>query len=443
MSRLRAGAARTVITPRLGSHIAGYYVDRIAVDVHDDLHAKALVLESGDTALAIVLCDLIAIPRSHADRAKRRAEELTGISVENILIAATHTHYGPALEGGLMVPAEEEYVAWYPEAVADAVKLAQARLRPAMIGQGSGSCPEEVFNRRYFMKDGSVVTNPGRHNPNVVRPAGPTDPEVGTLVVLDEGWRPIALVANYALHYVGGPSSIDDIISPDYFGAFDRAIQRIAGQECVGILLNGCCGDVNNIDVFGPERPCPYPHYHVDRIADLVAGEVLRTWKSMQQFQSEPRLAVANDFFKFERRKVTEEQVARARARLAKAAAEGNREAAYATSADPEWLIATMVAELAEAPPACETQIQVMRIGELGLVSLPGEIFVEIGLEIKQRSPFPRTIVAELGNDCLGYIPTAKAFEEGSYEAYTSHASKGTGAAMITSALALLNRVAG
>ena len=440
MGTLRVGAARMAITPPLGCHISGYYEDRIANDIRDDLYAKAIVLESGDATLAIVVCDLIHLLKDDVDRAKARTEELTGIPGSNTLIAATHTHFGPATEGGYDVKREDAYMAQLPDRIADSVKLAQNRLRPALVGHASGSCPGEVFNRRYLMRDGTVVTNPGRR-PEVVRSAGPTDPEVGVIVFLDGDRNPIALVANYALHYVGPTSAGDLTISADYFGAFDRDIQRMAGQQFVGIMLNGCCGDINNIDVFGPEREYPYPHYQVDRVANVVAGVAFQAWNGIHRYESSPTLGAAGKTLTIRRDEVTEAEVAAAKERLARP--DSADQARQATAADPSWLKATRVLDLAHTPLERPAPIQAMRIGEVGLAGLPGEIFVEIGLRVKKESPFSRTLVGELSNGSVGYVPSDAAFDRPSYEVYTSVIPRGTGSAMAEAALQLLASLAG
>lgn len=439
MSQLRAGAARSAITPSLGVHIAGSLNDRIAQDIHDDLYARALVLESGDTSLAIVVCDLIVLVREDLDRAKARAQELTGIPAENILISATHTHYGPGTVGIFNTPRQDDYLAWLPDRIADSIKLAQNRLRPAKMGHASGSCPEETHNRRYWMKDGSVRMNPGHENPDIVKPAGPTDPEVGVLAVMDEDGCPIAVVGSYSLHYVGGPANT---ISADYFGAFDRALQRMAGGDFVAIMLNGCCGDTNNHDFSQPAPESPYPYYQVERVADVVAGEAFQAWRQIRDFEDSPTLAVANDFFIFRRREVSEKELGQAQQRLQEPP----------NPSDRRWMYANEVVAVDQMPLEQETQIQAMRMGDLGLVGLPGEIFVEIGLEIKERSPLARTLVGELANDWIGYIPTDRALQEGSYEdgtssyetwtARSSRASKGTAPAMVESATKLLQQLA-
>ncbi len=441
MATLRAGAARNVITPNLGCHIEGYFFDRRAEDIHDDLYAKALVLESGDLSLAIVVCDLCAVTRGVVQKARERGHELTHIPTENILIAATHTHYGPSLNRWGDVPGNEAYAEWLPDRIGDSIKLAQNRLQPAKVGHASGSCPEEVHNRRYRMKDGTVRTNPGILNPDVVEPAGPTDPEVGMLVFLSGDLDPIAVLANYALHYVGGPylSPIDNTITADYFGAFDRALQRMAGASLVGILLNGCCGDINNTDVFSPAPDFPHLFYHLERVGDVVGREAFKAWRTIESYKSSPKLGVRRSPFTFRRPEVTEEQLAAARARLEQATQE---EAESASSGDPEYLLAHTTVSMAESPLERESEIQAFRIGDAGVVGLPGEIFVELGLDIKRRSPFERTLVGELANDAIGYIPTDAARSEGSYEVYTSPTVPGAGPGMVDCAVRLLEGLA-
>jgi hypothetical protein len=439
MAHFRAGAARRVITPTIGCHIAGYYEDRIAVDIHDELCAKALVLESGDTVLAICVCDLIGLPGEDVARAKRAVREVTGIPESNTLIACTHTHYGPATRGGWDVPREQAYMEALPGHLADAVRRAQNRLQPALVGHASAHCPGEVYNRRFWMKDGSVRMNPG-NDPNRVRPAGPTDPEVGLLALQDLAGQPIAVLANYALHYVGGPSEIDNTITADYFGAFDRALQRLAGADFVAIMLNGCCGDINHIDT---DKPYSYPYLfaEIDRVADVVAGAAYQAWRGIRDFDPAPALGVANGTYLLRRREVTPARLAEANARLERVKREGLSGPA---TWDPGFLFDVTAVEIADTPREWETPIQAMRVGDLGIAALHSEVFVEIGLDIKRRSPFTRTLVSELANgEVGGYIPTAKAYDEGSYEVWSTPAERGSGEGMADAAVRLLQELVG
>jgi hypothetical protein len=297
------------------------------------------------------------------------------------------------------------------------------------------------------MKDGTIVTNPGILNPEVVEPVGPIDPEVGLLIAVDDDRDPIAVLANYALHYVGGQygavgslsdgqSHVDTSITADYFGAFGRALPRMAGAEFTAIMMNGCAGDINNIDVFRPASEYPDPWYQIERVGDVLAAATYKAWRGIRlsEFEREVKLGAATEVFTFRRREFSKEQIEAAKTRLKGGSPEN--------LGDREWLEANTTIRLSERPMERKSCIQAMRIGDLGLVGLPGEIFVEIGLEIKQRSPFARTLVGELANDWLGYIPTAKAFEQGSYEVFTTAASPATAPAMIESALKLLGQLA-
>ncbi|MFB3882976.1 MAG: hypothetical protein ACE149_17050 [Armatimonadota bacterium] len=443
----RAGAARNVITPNLGCHISGYFEDRIAQDIHDDLYARAIVLESEDTSLAIVVCDLLGLELQDTEKAKQLAQHLSGIPAENILITATHTHFGPTTSRGANTIHGIDYMDWLPGRIADAVKMAHNRLRKARSAYASGRCAEEAHNRRHLMKDGTVVTNPGYLNPDAVEPAGPIDPEVGLLVFMDESMEPIAALGNYALHYVGGQygavgslsegfSPVDLSITADYFGAFADALPRMAGAEFEAIMMNGCAGDINNINAFAPAPEYPHPWYQIERVADVVAAAAYKAWRgiAVKDYDSSPKLGAASDRFVFRRREFTEAQIAAAKRQV--------RGGAPKNLNDREWLTANTIIGLSTRPLERQSLIQAMRVGDVGLVGLPGEIFVEIGLAIKQQSPFKKTLVGELANDVFGYIPTAKAFEEGSYEVYTAAASPKTAPAMTESALRLLTGLA-
>ncbi|MGC9319155.1 MAG: hypothetical protein ACP5KN_14075, partial [Armatimonadota bacterium] len=192
MGELRVGAASVDITPLLGGLMSGSMSERRSDDVGYPLQAKAVVLDDGDTQVAYVQTDLLFVPRERFDQAKARAEELTAIPAANIMMSATHTHYGPPMAHLFMQPIDEEYARWAIPRMGDAVKLAQNRLRPAVIGHTSGFCPAETHNRRWWMKNGQVRMNPPRGSDELVRPAGPTDPEVALLVAETPHGEPIA-----------------------------------------------------------------------------------------------------------------------------------------------------------------------------------------------------------------------------------------------------------
>jgi len=414
---LKAGAAQRDITPLLGISLVGYFHDRKAVDVRDPLYAKAIVLEADGERIAIVLCDLIALEREEIEKARELIESRCGIPPQNVMIACTHTHTGPATVSVLGVDRDEGYLEFLIPRIADTVQMACQRLREAKVGWEVGREERISFNRRYWMKDGKVRTNPGYNNPDIVRPAGPIDPDVMAIRIADAQGSTIAVLANFALHYVGGSPS--NVVSADYFGMFAQEIQRMHGESFVAILSNGCCGDINNIDVHNPpERREGYEH--AQHVASILAADVYSLTEHAKLIE-DVQLNAASKRITLPVRPITEEMIESAKAILRDAPDDVNR---YTR----EQIYAREILFLSEMPRQVETEVQVFAIrseqGEMAIVGLPGEIFVEIGLQIKKSSPFKATMTIELANDWVGYVPTEKAFEEGGYETELARSSK-------------------
>ncbi len=422
MPSLQAGAAQLDITPGLGAHIIGYFTDRRATEIHDPLHVKAIALSNGETAIGFVICDLIVVPGDVVDAAKAIIQAETGVPPENVLIAGTHTHTGPAIVGALGTPEEEGYGAWVAPRIADAFIMAYRRQQPAQFAHAAGAVPGEVHNRRWHMKDGSVQMNPGHLSPEAVRPAGPTDPQLGLLVLRSPEGAPIAAMGNLSLHYVGISGPDHSVICADYFAAFGRALNRLAGAEFVCPLANGTFGDVNNCDFTRPAPMSLHPRHQIERVANVVAAEAWRIWSGLREedFRDDIPLGARLAQVNFPARCPTAEEVTEAKARY---------EAGEAWD-DMEWVYAREIALLVDEPTEWSVPIHSLRLGDLGIVGLPGEVFTEIGLDIKARSPLPQTMNIGIANDTVGYVATDKALDEGSYETRLCRhvrAPKGTG----------------
>ena len=273
--KLRAGAATANITPPLGCSMAGGMTDRRATDIHDELWVRALVLDDGKTRIALAIVDSCAVPRTIIDSAKQLLAASAGIPAANVLIAATHTHTAPPATHLFQSEPDPRYTDWLTQRIADAVRMACARLQPARIGWGVGREERLVFNRRYAMRPGTIPPNPFgetdkvQMNPpagseNILRPAGPTDPDVGVLAVQSLDGRPLAVLGNYALHYVGGTAPGQ--ISADYFGMWASAMTRLAGGSraadfppFVAMLTNACSGNINGVN-FQRKAPPARPY---------------------------------------------------------------------------------------------------------------------------------------------------------------------------------------
>ena len=430
--QLSAGAAQVVITPPLGVSMAGYYHDRRADDVLDDLYARALVLSDGTTEAALVVCDLIGLERHVTARIRARIAERTGIPAAQTMICCTHTHTGPVTSSwdSAGIHPDPAYMDVLEHKIADAVQLAHRRLQPASLLAGRGRVEGIAFNRRYWMRDGTLRTNPPFQSPDIVRPAGPIDPQLGLLYVQGRQDAPLAMVNVYALHpdQVGGTA-----LCADYQGVEARTLQRLLGEGCAVLCPNGCCGDINHFDT---SRPGSAQHGLVaaERSGRALAGEAIAQLSRLEPVEA-GRVRAGSRTIQAALRLPSAADVA-----WAERAVEGEMH-----GFDTQGLDVVKAHRVLELRDGGQTHIPVeisaLAVGDVALIGLPGELFVELALAIKARSPFAYTSVTELCNDTIGYVPTRKAYDEGGYEATSSSLEPGTGEQMVEEALALLNEL--
>ncbi|MBI5683666.1 MAG: hypothetical protein HZC54_01165 [Verrucomicrobia bacterium] len=422
----RAGAATSNITPAIGGNIIGGFHPFPSKHVHDDLHARCLVLDNGQTRLAFVVCDLIGLSRHLCDEARRVIQEETGIPAAHVMISGTHTHSATSALGERYStsPELDDYQKFVARRIADVVRCAINNLAPARIGWGAGSEPRHVFNRRWFLKPGTmpvnpfgntndlVKMNPGRANPNLVKPAGPTDPEICFIAVQSREGRPIALLANYSLHYVGGVRGAD--ISADYYGMFCDRMKQLLGADrqeppFVAMMSNGTSGNINNIDFSKPgEKHAPY-----ERMREVANDVAAATFKAYQTIQWHDTAALGAAFRDMEIgfRHPTPEQLERAKSVLAK----------IKPGAKPntlEEIYAERTLRVNDYPQRGNIPLQALRVGDVGIGTIPTEVFVEIGLEIKKHSPLKPAFVVSLAHGYFGYLPTPEQHKLGGYETW-------------------------
>jgi hypothetical protein len=425
----RAGAALSNVTPPLGSSINGGFQDGKATLIHDELHARCLALDDGSTRLVFVVVDSCVIGREIFDSAKRLVHEATGLPVENIMMSATHSHScGTAQAVGQSEP-DPMYQRFLARRIADGVRRAMNNLAPAKIGHGSARVPGQVFNRRWKMQPGTIAptplgvltdqvkTNPGVKNPNLVEPAGPTDPEVAFLSVQSVDGKPLALFANYSLHYVGGVGP--GHISADYFGVFAERIGQLLGADddeddpaFVGLMSNGTSGDINNIDFRnGQEKQPPYGRIKI--VAEEVAQAVAAAVKGIEH-RDDVVLAAAQKEIELGLRLPTPDEVTQARAVM-------QQSKLFPRMETLEQVYARESVLLAEFPASVLAPLQVFKIGELRVSAIPAEVFVEIGLELKKRHA--PTFTVSLANAYHGYLPTPEQHALGGYETWRARSS--------------------
>lgn len=425
--KLQAGAATSNITPWLGVTMPGSFHPRYGEDVHDELLAKALVIDNGDVRIAMVTCDLIAIPEAIANAVKARIEERCGISPECVMVNATHTHSGAGVSNLLGMGEDEGYTTWLPLKVADAVELAVKRMQPARAGFASVMEDRISFYRRWLMKDGTVRMNPGLNNPDLVRPMGEIDPELAMMYVEGVDGTPISVVASFSLHYVG-TGSVGQV-SADYFGQFFNLMRHYIGGNCVPILWNAASGQINNNDYSGERIWQDRGHPRARRMANVLAGHVL-TEIQLMDLDEELALEAVTGTLEFSRKVITETDLDIAEQILA---------GGYEYEEGPfSWVVGQPVREdrvgvyarqcqrLAALPEQMTAPVQAIRLGDAAILALPGEIFVETGLRVKAQTSASPLMLVSLANGYIGYVCTDEALtQEGGYETWASLSSLG------------------
>lgn len=431
--QFRAGAATSNITPPLGEMIVGGFQPFPATNVHDELHARCLVLDDGKTKLAFAICDNVGISVEVFDLAKQQLQDATGLPPSHVLMSSTHTHSATAARGPSKVSIQTElpdYQKFLARRISDGVRRALENLEPARIAWGRIDEPSEVFNRRWFVKDASLLANPFggidqvRMNPPVGsaaldRPAGPTDPEISFISVQSLEGKPIALLANYSLHYVGGVRSGD--ISADYFAYFAKFIAQKLGASdqsppFVGILSNGTSGDVNNINFSHPSGRKYQSYEKMQEVAEKVASRVYEVHQQLE-FQDWVPLGAAEAALPLQVRQPTPEMLEHF-ATLAAKDSDSSSTGSKPKKFSRDVFYAERIALLKDAPRQIDIPLQTFRIGDLGIAAIPFETFAETGLEIKDRSPFNQNFTIELANGSFGYLPTPEQHRLGGYESW-------------------------
>ena len=437
----RAGAYSVEISPtNFPVRVNAMFTERSADQVVDPLFAKALALADGSTRLVLCVVDTCMIPRDLIDGAKSAASEVTGIPTDRMLVSATHTHSAPSAMGCLGSRVDPRYAAFLPARITAAIVGAVERLAPARVGWAQEDDWEHTLNRRWIRRPDRVFADPfgelnvrahmhpGHESPDAIGPSGPVDPQLSVLAVQRADGKPLALLANYSMHYYES-----DLLSSDYYGRFAAHVSTMLGadESFVGIMSQGTSGDLMWMDYGAPRNQIGYDAY-AKEIAERVTGLV----KRIEWHDSAP--------LKMDERKLNLGYRVPDATRLAWA-----REM---TSALGDKLprsqaeIYALEAIYLHDRPRTELVMQALRIGELGIAALPNEVFAITGLKLKQQSPLAATFNIELANGAEGYIPPPEQHKLGGY---TTWAARTAGLEVqaepriVETTLALLEEVAG
>ena len=450
----KLGAAKTGMTPPKGSIIGDSYGIRVSEGVHDELYIKTLVFEQAGKRVAFITLDVISLPHLLVMKSRALIYKQTGIAVNNIILNATHLHAGPQMNplfwdvvGGSAKLKSQEFAHKLPELILESVKSAISKIQPVHVSIGNVQETSISFNRRFLMKDGTFKTNPGKLNPNIVRPAGPIDPSLSRVYFESLDKKPVAILVNFALHVavVGGNN-----FSSDFPGVMSNLIGKVKGEEVVTVFTNGTSGNINHIDVSNSNQLSGFDES--ERIGTILADRVLNALNSLRPIPitslKATIQAVNLPVFKV----VEKLEMIWAKDVISKFGKPKGSGFADVVSA---WRIldlvkyqggldtrhnSTTTVPLTDDGSALESEVSVIAFGDqMALVGFPGDAFVELGLGIKLNSPFPFTIVSEQsGNGTISYMPNKKAFPEGQYEVNSARYRSGGGESLVDAALETL-----
>jgi hypothetical protein len=433
---LRAGAHAEDITPKgLPSPINGNMKGNFTSAVTDPMHARAFAIHDGRSELIFCVVDSCMIPREICEAAKAIAAKQTGVPASHLLISATHSHSCATMAAVFQSDPDPAYLSALPARIAQALIRAHANLEPAEVAWGKDADPTQVFNRRWFVQEGKTyenpfdsmgdraLMNPGYKSDRVSRPAGPVDPDVSILAArAKSNGRPLAVLANYSLHYVGGLPAI----SADYFGAFARELgerlnaadARYAGKPpFVGIMSNGTSGNINNANYAAPSPPKRAPGEQIKVVARSVGDAALRAWEKLS-WQSSVPLATRERDLSLGVRKATPAELERARRVLASTPRDKDGQ-----FSDRKAIYAREATLLDAYPDKVPVKLQAHRIGALTIAAVPCEVFVEIGLDLKKTKPLGEHFTISLANGYNGYLPTPEHHRLGGYETWRARSS--------------------
>ncbi len=441
MNGIMCGLGETDFTPNIGLPLMGNLRDRYdSTGVHDPLKAAALVLvdPAGDKA-AILSLDLCMLNREQTAMMRKFIGENSSIPGDHILISTTHTHAGPATLSIYNAPsAERSEIEGFLKDACQAVFNAEKNLKPATVSIGYTRETRVSFNRRLKNRDGKTLMNWETFDPETITSAlGPIDPLVSVLRI-DQGDKKAGALVNFALH----PAILDyenTLYSADYPGFLKKGLCKIIDEDFVTLFGNGCCGNINHIDYsdkFAPRRG----YAAAERVGYILASDAAYGLRRASTLNGS-RIAVSREMVTLKRLPITEETFLWSKKALEKMETEGERRV---TDGLPEELSAPVWIDMYEKQHHDDhAEVMVIRIGDLAIVGLPGEVFCELGMKIRKRSVAPHTMVIELANDAIGYIPDRAGYGQGGYEDTPGSMKyvKGSGEKLAESALIQIERL--
>ena len=446
MNTLKVGFSRIAVTPEMGIDISGYFIKRSAEGVLDELYANAIALECGSDRAVMICVDNLGINQKIIKAYRERVATECGLPLEGVLISCTHTHTGPSVKEDVD-GAVDEYIKFLSDKLSLVAASAIDDLKAAKMGFGTGIAPGIAFVRRFRMADGSIKTNPGVNNPDIISPIGDVDERVHVLRFDREGADTVVLVG-FGCHpdVVGGCK-----ISADWPGFVRSTVEKVIDNtKC--IFFNGAEGDVNHVnvhptggflnDMFMDFDDVSRGYGHARYMGRVVAAGVLQAFDKVQ-YADVDSLKCINKVMRVPSNKPSPEELPEARRIKELHEAGRDHELPYSG-----MMVTTVVAEalrmvrLENAPEAFDMTLTGIKLGNVAIIGIPGEPFTGIGRAIKDSEGYGMIIPTCCTNGYEGYFPMKDSYDEGGYEARSSNFRAGVAEFIIEEGKALLKEMA-
>lgn len=438
MSKLFAAFGEIELPCPIGTLIGGWIPPERPTRMKlDPLQANVAILKNDEATLVLVSTDLLMLDVEDTDEMRRLVAQAVDTTYENVLIAATHNHCGPAAVEQYDAPKNHTFVAELKTLLVSCAAETYARLEPAVLGSGFTYENDITWNRRYILRDGSAWAHPQVDKMEVLFAEGPIDPQVGVICVRNMGGDAMGYVVNFACHplFYGGQC----IATANFPGVLRRELKKKENPNCVTVFIQGAAGDISHSNPFDKKRTT------MESVGSRLAQRSYDAALTARYTDDVTLRGLAADV-QLPKRVLTDGQIARAKQVLA----------GEDTVIEPSWhpvssmdkkVFAAKLVELWEdcgKDPLLRAPLQVLQIGETAWATAPAELFVKLGMEVKLGSKVDQTYVAAYTNGMVGYVCTPEAYEHGGYEATPCGGSRvdpGAGAVIVNGLLDLLEKL--
>jgi hypothetical protein len=414
------------ITPSTPVSLLGYFNERISEGVLDPLYCRITALKKGEKNLLFIQIDSCLIETEDAMNLKNRISKSTCFKPEEILIFTSHTHTAPALSNFFATKKEKAYTAWLFERIfQEVIKLNPDQSHRVRVSKVRYR--DLCYNRRWFLKDGRVVTNPPKASTELYRPEGPVDRELITIAFYKDNKQKKSVSSTPALLFINISNHTDTVggnmISADWPGVMERRIAEMLGVEIPVFTLIAPQGNINHFDFHSKRSQTCYSE--TIRIGSRYAEIVFNSLPEAKPILID-KLTGIQSFISIPPREIVESDIEKAKTLFEVHGAETPSKDLTAEDLardDPavRRLFAEALLEFAsKRESSYMVPLQFLQLGSIAFCAIPGEPFVEIGINLKRMRRDRIVIPVALANGYFGYIPIEECFERGGYEVKAS-----------------------